>query len=218
MLIENVFFDFDGVLAESVSAKTEAFKEMYLPYGEDIALQVVNYHIENGGISRYEKFRHWEKTFFNKELDEGEVKIMAQRFSDLVLQKVIDAKPVKDSLWFLQKYYDKLRFWVITGTPTNEIITIVEKRKLDIYFQGLHGSPESKKYWTEFLIDKFKLRRETTLFLGDATTDIEAARFSKLLFALRDNEENKSLFEDYQGFRFTNFKELEQLLINNKLL
>ena len=40
--IKNIFFDFDGVIAESVSAKTEAFREMYLPYGIDIANQVVD--------------------------------------------------------------------------------------------------------------------------------------------------------------------------------
>ncbi len=66
MAITNIFFDFDGVIAESVSAKTDAFKEMYLPYGEKIAEEVVDYHIKNGGVSRYEKFRHWEKKFFNK--------------------------------------------------------------------------------------------------------------------------------------------------------
>ena len=39
-LIKNIFFDFDGVIAESVSAKTDAFKEMYMPYGEEIAAKV----------------------------------------------------------------------------------------------------------------------------------------------------------------------------------
>ena len=32
MNIKNIFFDFDGVIAESVNAKTDAFEEMYLPY------------------------------------------------------------------------------------------------------------------------------------------------------------------------------------------
>ena len=54
-------FDFDGVIAESVSAKTDAFREMYLPYGEEIANQVVDYHINHGGVSRFEKFKYWEK-------------------------------------------------------------------------------------------------------------------------------------------------------------
>ena len=58
MKIKNIFFDFDGVIAESVSAKTDAFKELYLPYGGKIANEVVQYHIKHGGVSRFEKFRY----------------------------------------------------------------------------------------------------------------------------------------------------------------
>ncbi|MFD0795850.1 HAD family hydrolase [Maribacter chungangensis] len=218
MPIRNIFFDFDGVLAESVSAKTDAFKEMYLPHGEDIAKSVVEYHINHGGVSRFQKFRHWEKEFFGKDLSDVELNRMANRFSELVLQKVIDSKAVPDSLWFLKKYANTLRFWVITGTPTIEIEKIAVSRGIDHYFEGLHGSPENKRYWSEYLLDTFDLNREETLFLGDATTDMDAAQFSNLHFALRNNEENKGLFKDYTGLQFDTFKQLEKLLIEQKLL
>ena len=48
---KNIFFDFDGVIAESVRAKTDAFMEMYLPYGKEVAKQVLEFHINNGGVS-----------------------------------------------------------------------------------------------------------------------------------------------------------------------
>ncbi|QLG45245.1 HAD family hydrolase [Costertonia aggregata] len=218
MAIKNIFFDFDGVLAESVSAKTIAFKEMYLSYGKDIANKVVEYHIENGGVSRYEKFRYWEKQFFGKDLSKTELKQMADRFSELVLQKVIDSEAVSESLWFLKKYNKTLRFWVITGTPTAEIEKIAKARKIDCFFEGLHGSPENKIHWSEYLLRTYNLDRTETLFLGDATTDMDAAKFSKLHFALRRNKENRELFKDYDGLEFEDFKQLEKLLIEQKLL
>ena len=92
--IKNIFFDFDGVIAESVSAKTEAFREMYLPYGIDIANQVVDYHIQFGGVSRFEKFKHWEKHFFNKTISEERVAELANQFSKLVIDKVINSEEV----------------------------------------------------------------------------------------------------------------------------
>lgn len=208
--IKNIFFDFDGVIAESVSSKTEAFREMYLPYGNEIANQVVDYHIKNGGVSRFEKFRYWEKFFFNKEVSENRLNELTNKFSDLVLDKVINSKFVLGLEDFLDKYNERLNFWIITGTPTNEIEIIVKKKGIINYFKGIHGSPESKKYWTELLINKNNLQRGETLFLGDATTDLEAARFSKLYFALRDNDENKNLFKNYKGERFTNFIEFER--------
>ena len=212
MIIKNIFFDFDGVIAESVSAKTDAFKEMYMPYGEDIANKVVEYHINHGGVSRYEKFRYWEKTFFDKDISEERVQELAQEFSSLVLEKVIQADEVPGAKSFIEKYSKKLNFWIITGTPTTEIEIITKKRGLTDYFIGIHGSPEKKRYWTEHLIDTHNLKREETLFLGDATTDQDAAMFSKLHFALRENEENRDIFKNYKGTRFKDFIALEELI------
>jgi HAD superfamily hydrolase (TIGR01549 family) len=209
MKIKNIFFDFDGVIAESVSAKTDAFKEMYLPYGEEIASKVVEYHLNHGGVSRFEKFKHWEKSFFGKDISEEEVQEMAQEFSNLVLNKVIKSIEVPGANSFIKKYANKLNFWIITGTPTSEIAIILKKRGLDDYFIGIHGSPENKRFWTEYLISTHKLKRDETLFLGDATTDKDAADFSKLHFALRENEENQEIFKEYEGRRFNDFFQLE---------
>lgn len=213
--IKNIFFDFDGVLAESVSAKTEAFRAMYAPYGEEIAKQVVQYHIEHGGVSRYEKFKYWEKKFFNKDISEDKVQELAKQFSDLVLHKVIVSDEVLGAKAFIKKYFKKLNFWIITGTPTSEIEIIAKERGLTNYFKGIHGSPKNKRYWTEYLLKKYDLKREETLFLGDATTDLDAATFSNLHFALRENEENEEMFKDYEGNRFKDFFEFEERFKNN---
>jgi phosphoglycolate phosphatase-like HAD superfamily hydrolase len=212
MNIKNIFFDFDGVIAESVSAKTDAFEEMYLPYGKDIAAKVVEYHKLHGGVSRYEKFKYFHKEFLNEVINQEKVDELAIQFSNIVLDKVINSEEVLGANYFIEKYHTKFKFWVITGTPTTEIELIVEKRKLTSFFIGLHGSPKNKRYWTEFLIEKHKLNRDEIIFLGDATTDMDAADYSKTHFALRENKENKELFKDYKGDRFSDFYQLEKIL------
>jgi len=214
MNIKNIFFDFDGVIAESVSAKTDAFEEMYLPYGKDIAAKVVEYHKLHGGVSRYEKFKYFHKEFLNEIIDENKVNELANQFSNIVLDKVINSDEVSGAYYFIEKYHTKFRFWVITGTPTTEIELIAEKRKLTSFFIGLHGSPNNKRYWTENLIKKHNLKRDEIIFLGDATTDMDAADFSKTHFALRENEENKEIFKDYKGLKFNDFYQLEKILKN----
>lgn len=209
-IIKTIFFDFDGVLAESVSAKTQAFKEIYLPYGEEIAQKVVNHHIHHGGVSRFEKFKIYHKNFLNKDLNEKDIQDLATQFSNLVLQKVINSDEVEGALYFLKKYAKKMQFWIITGTPTNEIEIIAKERGIYKYFMGLHGSPKDKRYWTEFLLKKYKLNRKETIFLGDATTDYDAAQFSNLHFALREHDENITIFKDYKGIRFKDFNEFEK--------
>ena len=212
MNIKSIFFDFDGVIAESVSAKTDAFEEMYLPYGKDIATKVVEYHKLHGGVSRYEKFKYFHKEFLNEVIDKEKVNELAKQFSNLVLDKVINSDEVSGAYYFIEKYHTKFRFWVITGTPTTEIELIAEKRKLTNFFIGLHGSPNNKRYWTENLIKKHNLKRDEIIFLGDATTDMDAADYSKTHFALRESDENKEIFKDYKGHRFNDFYQLEIFL------
>ena len=214
MNIKNIFFDFDGVIAESVSAKTEAFRDLYLPYGEVIAKKVVDHHIRHGGVSRFEKFKIYHEEFLRIQISKNEIDDLAKQFSDLVLNKVINSDEVKGANYFIEKYATKLNFWIITGTPTPEIEIIADKRELSKYFIGIHGSPKNKKYWTENLIEKHNLNRDEILFIGDATTDYDAAKYSNLHFALRENEENEHLFKDYEGLRFNDFHQLESSIKN----
>lgn len=212
MKIKNVFFDFDGVIAESVSAKTSAFEEMYLPFGKDIASKVVEYHKLHGGVSRYEKFKYFHKEFLNEVINKEKVDELAIQFSNIVLEKVINSEEVLGANYFIEKYHKKFQFWIITGTPTAEIEFIIEKRKLTDFFIGIHGSPNNKRYWTENLIKKYNLNRDEIIFLGDAATDKDAADFSKIHFALKESEENKEIFKDFTGYRFTDFYQLEKIL------
>ena len=49
--IQAILFDFDGVIADSVHVKTEAFAKIYEPYGKEVVNRVVTHHIANGGVS-----------------------------------------------------------------------------------------------------------------------------------------------------------------------
>ena len=57
MLLKGIIFDFDGVIADSVQVKTDAFAALYKPYGPDIVKKVVEHHEANGGMSHFEKIR-----------------------------------------------------------------------------------------------------------------------------------------------------------------
>ena len=48
-------FDFDGTIAESNILKTEAFRHAASEYGEDISDWFVEYHKQNGGVTRQVK-------------------------------------------------------------------------------------------------------------------------------------------------------------------
>ena len=93
-VIKNIFFDFDGVIIDSVRLKTDAFYQMYLPYGKEIAEQVVEDHTNHGGVSRYAKFPKWHKEYLGIEIDKAKLHELAKTYSRLVLNGVVAAPEV----------------------------------------------------------------------------------------------------------------------------
>ena len=91
-----LIFDFDGVLADSVEVKTEAFAQMYSQFGNKIMKNVINHHRKHGGMSRYEKFKFYHREYLSHNLSEHEIKLMGSEFSNLVVKKVSGSKEIKD--------------------------------------------------------------------------------------------------------------------------
>ena len=210
--IKNIFFDFDGVILDSVDCKTRAFEDMYIQYGQEIANQVKKYHLENGGVSRFEKFRYWHKKHLEVEITNEQLNNLSEEFSSRVVDQVVKSGEIKGSLDFIKKNYQKYRFWIITGTPTTEMNQVADKIGITPYFIGIYGSPEKKKHWVDHLLKKHQLHPNETLFLGDATTDFEAAQYGKLHFVLREAPYNIDLFKDIQTPRFKTFEDLNNIL------
>ena len=211
-VIKNIFFDFDGVILDSVDCKTQAFEAMYTQYGQEIANQVKKYHLENGGVSRFEKFRYWHKKHLGIEITNEQLNVLSEEFSNRVVDQVVASNKIDGSIDFIKKNHQKYKFWIITGTPTTEMNRIADKIEITPYFIGIHGSPEKKKHWVDHLLKTHQLHPNETIFLGDATTDFEAAQWGKLHFALREAHYNIDLFKDIQTPRFKTFEDLNNIL------
>jgi len=55
-IYKTLVFDCDGVVLNSNKIKTQAFYEATKQFGHESAQALVDYHVANGGISRYAKF------------------------------------------------------------------------------------------------------------------------------------------------------------------
>ena len=175
--LQAVFFDFDGVVLNSVQVKTEAFAHMFRPYGPDIEAAVVAYHLEHGGVSRFEKFRYFYDKLLRLPLVESELQVLGNEFSSLVLSKVLAADFIPGCLETLRELKRlKVPAFVVSGTPEYEMLHIVESRKLNEFFDEIHGAPRSKSEILADILSRFGFLPKTCWFLGDAMTDWRAAR------------------------------------------
>ena len=169
-------FDFDGVLADSVQIKTQAFKTMYEPYGEKIVDKVSRYHLLNGGVSRYKKIQYFHKEYLHKEITESEVEKLSKEFSAIIIDKVIASNEINGSKNYLHELIKKKKICAInTGTPTEEIKEILKKRNLFTFFKHVYGSPDSKPENLKNILSDSNLSKEKAIFFGDSLTDLEAA-------------------------------------------
>ncbi len=192
--IETIFLDFDGVILESVDVKGWAFGKLFENYLEQVD-EIVAFHYANGGMSRFDKFRYIYKEILKEALNEEKFEELCRNFSELVYNKVLNCDFVPGALEFLNKYYKALHLFVISGTPHEEMIRIVNARELSIYFQGVFGSPDSKTYWTKLLMDKWKFDTDKVIFLGDALSDHRAAEDNNIKFVARISDGNE-IFKD----------------------
>lgn len=170
-----IFFDFDGVLVESVHVKTSAFARLYEPYGSGIVSRVISHHEAHGGMSRFQKFRHYHEEFLRIPAGPETIDGLAERFGELVEDAVVNALPVPGALEFLEAHAGTAPAFIVSGTPEDELKRIVQRRGLSRFFQEVCGSPASKTDILRQLIDRHRLDPARCLMIGDALGDAEAA-------------------------------------------
>lgn len=183
MKLQAVFWDFDGVILDSVHVKTKAFVRMFSKYGPKVEQAVLEYHLANGGISRFEKFRHYYNNLLNRPISDAELKMLGDEFSSLVMEEVLNAPFIPGVLATLDDLWARgIPAFVVSGTPEEEVRHIVKERQLSRYFLEVYGSPRKKvEIITDILVRK-GYDASKCVFLGDALTDYEAARESGVHF------------------------------------
>lgn len=175
MHIKGIIYDFDGVICDSVNVKTEAFGALYESYGAEVQKQVVQYHLEHGGISRFEKIRYYQDTILGKPITEEKVLELADKFASLVKEKVISSPYIQYADRFIEKHSRNLHQYICTGTPEYEILEITDRKGIKDFFTGIYGAPKRKTQIIQEILSETGLQPSDFIYLGDAITDYEAA-------------------------------------------
>lgn len=194
--LQAIFFDFDGVLVESMHVKTEAFAQLFRKFGDEVVEKVVKHHIENGGISRYVKIKHYYNNFLDEQINQEKIDEKAQQFSDIVVKKVIKSSWVTGAEKFLEENYKKIDMYVISGTPQQELRKIVKERDMGKYFKGIYGTPKTKPEIMKMIISEKKYDKNKTLYIGDSFSDYTDSKKAEVPFLGRVPNGKKSIFPE----------------------
>ena len=206
-MIKALLFDFDGVILESAGLKTTAYRKLIDEQYPDKVEDFMEYHAANEGISRYVKIQYLFKNILGIEVSDKRKKDLADRFSQIVFEEILQASFVKGMPGFLEDNNKKFPLFIVTGTPDEEINIIIKKRKIDIYFKEIHSSPKEKKDIIFDILNKYKWNPEEVVFFGDAQSDLRAAEETGVVFVARIGDNSKALenckykIRDFQGFK-----------------
>ena len=187
-----VFWDFDGVIKDSVGVKSDAFEQLFLPFGVEVAREVRKHHDANSGISRFDKLALYLDLAEQNQSSELINKYL-KLFSDLVKQKVIDSEWVYGVTEYLQNNSNIQQFFLVTATPQEEIEYIVNKLKIGRYFMEIIGSPANKKDAISSLLLKYSIIPERAVMIGDSHSDYDASIANNISFIIRGTNLNKKL-------------------------
>lgn len=196
-----IFWDFDGVIKDSISVKTLAFEKLFMPYGQKIVRKVKTHHEANGGVSRFEKmplYLLWAGENLSDEL----VDKFCNLFSHAVLQSVINSPWVPGVYEYLSENYKEKYFVLVTATPQDEIETILSSLEINQFFRQVFGAPTSKGDAIRSVLKEQKMMPDKALMVGDADTDLIAAQSNSIPFLLRKTPQNLHLQTSYDGPQF----------------
>lgn len=175
-------FDCDGVILNSNQVKTDAFYQAALPYGESAAQAMVEYHVSNGGISRYAKFERFLTTIIGQATpDPLQLEALLDCYASSVKQGLARCE-IAEGLTDLRELTAGSTWLVVSGGDQAELRTLFRERGLDELFDGgIFGSPDTKDEILARETGSGRIRKPA-VFLGDSQYDFEAARRAGLGF------------------------------------
>ena len=167
---KTLIFDCDGVILNSNLVKTRAFYLASKKYGKHAAQALVDYHVENGGVSRFKKFEYLFSHILKRPFNQSEFEELLSDFAEIVKRALLNCE-VATGIKKLKQLTPNSKWLVASGGAQSELREVFHERNLDIYFEGgIFGSPTAKDE-----IIKEQLAKENitlpALFLGDSRFD-----------------------------------------------
>jgi len=199
-------FDFDGVILESVNARSEAFFQLFSDCGESVCRQVLALHENNPGIDRRDKIRRCFQEVLHREPSDSELDSRVERFGELAKTRVLTCPLVSGVYGFMQSL-DSRRCYVVSVARQDEVREIVAEKQLTSWFAEAHGGPRKKAEIIGSILEQESVVPHQAVFVGDKISDFNAATATGVHFYGRLPDAMNNPFPDHIPV-FTDFSQL----------
>lgn len=200
-MINNILFDFDGVILDSMPTREYGFRKIFEEYDSKYVDKLIDFHNKNGGLSRFVKIKYFYNHCLQEEISEADIHFLANKFSDIMKGKLANKKYlIKDTLDFIAKNNSVKH--IVSGSEEKELSFLCKELGISKYFKTIEGSPTPKVDLVKNIIYQFNYKLNETILIGDSINDYEAATINGISFYGFNNNELESVSEQY----ITNFE------------
>ena len=184
-MLATLILDFDGTIVESLPLKTAAFRKVFSFAPLAHLDEIIAFHLENGGMSRYDKFRYIYENILHEPLTPKQEERLASKYVSLIFESMLTVPCVEGAEDLLEGCSHALPLYIVSATPEGEMQEIARRRGLTKYFIRVYGSPKTKAECIREILAETGASPEEALFVGDAPNDWEAAHETGVRFVAR---------------------------------
>lgn len=169
-----VFLDCDGVIFDSNGFKIDGMRHALSGFDAAKLEAMQDFWTANGGVSRYEKFRH----FFSHIAPEPDVaqavRRAAERFGVFSRAAYTTHTPVPEALE-LARHAGAERCYVVSGADEAELVSVFAEKGISHLFSGVYGSPRPKLELVRTVLERVGAQPAEALLIGDGAGDHRVA-------------------------------------------
>lgn len=215
-MLTTLILDFDGVVVESIPLKTAAFRKVF-SFAPEHLDEIIEFHLENGGMSRYDKYRYIYTHILHEPLTPEQEERLADEYVGLIFDSMLTVPYVEGAEGLLRDCSRRLPLYIVSATPEGEMHEIARRRGLAKYFVRIYGSPKTKAECIREILSEASALPSEALFVGDAPNDWQAAYETGVRFVARIRPGDPNRFSGRPGVEriVGNLHELREYLREN---
>ena len=171
-------FDCDGVVLDSNYFKIDAMRNALIRNNfTNIEVNAsINHFKNNFGNSREHHVNEFLKKHRNNDIESSNLaKKIIHDYSHQVKEMYLDCD-LTDGFDFIFQNFGSFKKYIASGSNEQELKLVFQRRKLDKYFVGIYGSPQTK---TDNIANIIHLNQDVSkdeiVMIGDSVSDYQSA-------------------------------------------
>ncbi len=206
-MIKTILWDFDGVILDSMPVREYGFRKIFEDFDIDLVEKLLDYHNQNGGLSRYVKIKYFYEKLLGQDITEEAILELAEKFSAIMKKELIKTQYlITETVDFIKNNHQKYNFHIVSGSDEKELRYLCKELGIDKYFISIYGSPTPKNDLVKNVLSLYNYQNNKTILIGDSINDYEASKVNGIDFYGYNNVELQDVSKSY----LITYKELQK--------